>query len=461
MKRDEPGQGSGDSGPGESDSGEWPVEGFDAFAPFDADPETPQESLDLTGEDEVEAPWLDDGALDSGDEPGSEASAPDHAGEVAADESLDDADPAETDSEDPSQPALELVSSDEGDAESLEDESGSPDFSAFTSREYVQATTAEHAGLAEEIARAAEENTDHMAVSAELPGIESGIVGLDDVVEAAGEHAEDIPERHRSDLPLRIVTALALLGLFVGSLWRPYLIAILIVLVLGLAAGELYVVLLRTGNHPVALFGMLGVLGALLGTWAWGPVAIPVSLALTAGVSLLFFATVPDRTAPLRDLSLTLLGTAWIGGIGGLVMDMVRSEHYGWLIAAIVVTVALMDVVQYFVGRRLGRRPLAPVVSPNKTIEGYVAGVLAALIVGAGIGYFEPFDLGRGLAIGGIVAIMAPLGDLAVSVLKRGLDVKDMGTVLPGHGGVLDRVDAMIFVMPVAWVAYAWMGLLA
>jgi phosphatidate cytidylyltransferase len=99
-------------------------------------------------------------------------------------------------------------------------------------------------------------------------------------------------------------------------------------------------------------------------------------------------------------------------------------------------------------------------VSPKKTVEGYVAGIVVAVGVGAAFGWAEPFDLTDGLVIGGVVAIVAPIGDLAVSVLKRALDVKDMGYILPGHGGVLDRVDAMVMVIPALWIAYSWMGLL-
>jgi phosphatidate cytidylyltransferase len=119
-----------------------------------------------------------------------------------------------------------------------------------------------------------------------------------------------------------------------------------------------------------------------------------------------------------------------------------------------------MDIAQFFIGRRIGRRPLAPVVSPKKTVEGYVAGVVVAIAFGAAFAWAPPFELSDGLLIGVIVAAIGPLGDLAVSVLKRALGVKDMGYILPGHGGVLDRVDAMIFTIPALWIAYSWMGLL-
>jgi phosphatidate cytidylyltransferase len=337
------------------------------------------------------------------------------------------------------------------------------DFAAFTSEDYLQATTSEYAGLAADVARAEEEGTQRIAVSAEIPGLESGLVGLDDVVTAAGESAsEDLIEPPRtSDLSIRVLTAIGLLILFGASLLSPYGIGALIVVVLGIAAGEMFAALIRGGYRPLSIFGFAGIAGAFFGTWAAGPVAIPISLLLTAIGVFLFYATVPGRRAVLENATATLLVTAWIGGLGGLAFDLLGSEHYRWMVLSLVITVAVMDVGQYFVGRRLGKHKLAPRVSPKKTIEGYIAGLVVAVGVGAAFAWAEPFDLVDGLVIGGVVAVVAPFGDLAVSVIKRALGVKDMGYILPGHGGVLDRVDAMIMTIPALWIAFSWMGLLS
>jgi phosphatidate cytidylyltransferase len=336
-----------------------------------------------------------------------------------------------------------------------------PDFTRFTSEEYAQASTREYANLAEAVAKAAGESHEPMAVAAGMPGVEAGIVGLDDMVTAGMESAGDESVIRASDLPRRILTGLLLGAVFLASLTHPLAIGLLILVVLGLAVGELFTVLVRSGRHPLALFGFLGVGGAFIGTWAGNLVAVPVAL-LTATIAVLFFyAVVPGRSKPLENAALTVLAVAWIGGLGAFAFDILDSPHYRWLIGALVVTVALMDSASYFVGRRIGRRPLAPVVSPKKTVEGLVGGVIVALAAGAGFGMFEPFDLVNGLVLGAVVALIAPFGDLAVSVIKRSLGIKDMGTILPGHGGVLDRIDAVLFVIPAAWMAYAWMGLLA
>jgi phosphatidate cytidylyltransferase len=337
------------------------------------------------------------------------------------------------------------------------------DFSTFTSEDYLQATTREYAGLAEAVARAEEENTERLAVSAEIPGLESGVVGLDDVVSATeGDSSADVIEPPSgSELSVRVLTALGLLILFGASLLSPYGIGALIIVVLAIAAGEMYAALMRGGYRPLSVFGFLGVLGAFAGTWMSGPVAIPIALLLTVIAVLLFYATSPGRRAPLENASLTILVAVWIGGLGGFAFDFLGSDDYRWLILALVVTVAIMDIAQYFIGRRLGKRQLAPVVSPNKTVEGYIAGVLVAIGIGAAFSWAEPFDLQDGLVIGAVVAVIAPMGDLAVSVLKRALGVKDMGYILPGHGGILDRVDAMIMTIPALWIAYSWMGLIS
>jgi phosphatidate cytidylyltransferase len=336
------------------------------------------------------------------------------------------------------------------------------DFESFTSEDYLQATTREYAGLAEAVARAEEEDTKQIAVSAEIPGLESGLVGLEDVVSAEGgpETADVIEPPTPSDLPMRMLTAVGLVVLFGASLLSPFGIGALVFVVLGISAGEMFAALIRGGYRPLSIFGFIGIAGALLGTWASGPVAVPIALLLTAVAIFLFYATVPGRRSALENASLTLLVTSWIGGLGAFAFDFLKSDDYVWLVLALVITVAAMDIGQYFIGRRIGRRPLAPVVSPKKTVEGYVAGVIVAIGVGAALAWAEPFELADGLLIGVVVAVVSPLGDLAVSVLKRALGVKDMGYILPGHGGVLDRIDAMIITIPALWIAYSWIGLL-
>jgi phosphatidate cytidylyltransferase len=147
-------------------------------------------------------------------------------------------------------------------------------------------------------------------------------------------------------------------------------------------------------------------------------------------------------------------------GLGSFALLIARSEEYQTLILGVVVAVAAADIAAFFVGRSIGRTHFAPWVSPNKTVEGLVAGTIVAIAVGAGLNYFAPFELTSGLAIGAAAAILTPLGDLAMSAAKRALHLKDMGSVLPGHGGFLDRIDGLLFTIPAAWAILLWAGLL-
>jgi len=170
---------------------------------------------------------------------------------------------------------------------------------------------------------------------------------------------------------------------------------------------------------------------------------------------------------PMANVGATLLGVCWVGLFGsfaGLLLAVqvvdgagnVSSIGISLLAAAIVPTIGY-DVGALFVGRSAGSRPLSA-ASPNKTIEGLVGGMVVALLAGVALGAIgpAPFDSPvEGLKIGLVAALAAPLGDLAESLIKRDLGIKDMGTLLPGHGGVMDRLDSLLPTAPVAYVLLA------
>lgn len=322
---------------------------------------------------------------------------------------------------------------------------------------YVQTATREHAGLAAAIAEADNEDTQQVALAAAIPGLEATVVGFDDVVEAEG-HTK-VRARAGGDLIARVITAIVLIAALAASLlWRPAFVALAtVVFVIG--AGEFYTALTRSGRHPISLFGFIGIIAASLGGYVWGAVAIPTAFLLVTTVLLLFYAVVPGKSDPMGNLALTVTVMAWVG-LGTYAVLIAVSEDYQTLVVGVVVTVATMDIAQYFIGRAIGRHQLSPWVSPKKTIEGLVAGVIVALAIGALLHFFPPFELTSGLAIGGAVAVLSPLGDLAMSAAKRILGLKDMGSILPGHGGFLDRIDGLLFVIPAAWVIFVWAGLL-
>ena len=116
------------------------------------------------------------------------------------------------------------------------------------------------------------------------------------------------------------------------------------------------------------------------------------------------------------------------------------------------------DMLAYFVGRSLGRIPMAPALSPKKTWEGAMGNLIASLLVGVLFARWMQMDAPMLLIIAGLGNIAGQMGDLIESAYKRGAAVKDSGTIVPGHGGVLDRIDSLILAAPVVWAAYQWLG---
>ena len=336
---------------------------------------------------------------------------------------------------------------------------------ALEEQMYAAGGTVEHRDLAEAIAQAGDENTQWQALSAAMPGLETGVVGFEDVADLGGALGADdhYTAPARSNLGVRIVTGVVLVGLLFGSLlWHEAAFSAFLGIILMLGLTEFYGTLRRRGFLPLSLFGLLGGVGILVATWYHGALAIPTGLLLTSMITFFFYAFAPTRRDALTEGGLTILGLAWVVGTAAFAIPIARAEFHQELIFAIVAVTAAMDMGAYSVGRAWGRSPLAPVLSPNKTVEGLAGGVVLAMGVAAAIGFFElgPFDLRAGIALGLVVMVIAPIGDLAESLVKRSLGVKDMGSTLPGHGGILDRIDALLFVIPAAWILYETIGYL-
>jgi phosphatidate cytidylyltransferase len=227
--------------------------------------------------------------------------------------------------------------------------------------------------------------------------------------------------------------------------------------VVSLALFELLTVLRESGRKVVVPFGLACGFGGMLAAY-WQPQR-PELLMLafgSAAIGAFVIGLRPGRGAtPATDAAWTVLSVAWIGGGGAAAVSILAisapdNSRLGmnFLVAHVLIT-ALDDVAAYFVGTRFGRHRLAPSISPGKSWEGLLAGAAMALGGGAFFGALID-DLGvmNGLALGLIVGLLAPVGDLAESAVKRELGVKDSGRLLPGHGGFLDRLDAVVFCCP-------------
>lgn len=203
--------------------------------------------------------------------------------------------------------------------------------------------------------------------------------------------------------------------------------------------------------RPVVLAGYLGALAALLGATMGGPEWALAGFMSTFVLAFLFKGVAGTRQSTTVSVSLTLLGVGWIG-LGLAHAILLRDLDNHGLLAAFTVLLAVWagDVAAFFLGLLFGRHKLAPSVSPGKTWEGLIAGTAATIAVTFIALYKQDFlSIPESLAIGVVIAVVAPLGDLFESAIKRDMDVKDSSRLLAGHGGVLDRLDALLF----SWVA--------
>jgi phosphatidate cytidylyltransferase len=227
--------------------------------------------------------------------------------------------------------------------------------------------------------------------------------------------------------------------------------------VLGYAAYEYFTAANKAGHEALLPVGVVSTVGFVIAAYNYGEAALPVVMVLSVAVCFLWYLVRAAANHPVPNIGVTLLGIGWIGLFGsfaGLLLNEPGGNGVAFLLAAVIPTIAY-DVGALFVGRSAGSRPLSE-ASPNKTIEGLVGGMVLAVAAGVvfatvGGGVF-PFDTAsEGIKLGVLVALVAPLGDLSESLVKRDLRVKDMGSILPGHGGLLDRFDALLFVLPAVW----------
>jgi phosphatidate cytidylyltransferase len=267
-----------------------------------------------------------------------------------------------------------------------------------------------------------------------------------------GDELDLGPER--PDMLVRVVTglgmaAVALLCLNAGSAATT----VLATAIVAVCTFELYSALHTRGFRPAAVIGLLGAVTIVPLAYNRAEFAFPFVFALVTIFTLLWFVFEVVHTRPMVNVSVTIGAFMYTGGLGAFAGLLLTSANGVGLVLGVAIPVIAYDVVGYFVGSQFGKSRLAPQISPNKTIEGLIGGMTGAIIVAVLIvKQIHPWgDLGHALALGVTVAVMAPLGDLAESMLKRDLGIKDFGTILPGHGGVLDRFDALLFCLPAVY----------
>lgn len=260
------------------------------------------------------------------------------------------------------------------------------------------------------------------------------------------------PRKAGRDLPAAIGVGAGLGGLVVAGLftYRVIFVAILTVAVL-IAVWELCVSLNKVQARPPIAPLAIGGIALQAVAWLKGSEALAITFLLTcAAVAIWRLAEGPNGY--LRDVSTGMLIALYVPFLAGFAVLMAVPDDGAKRVIAFVVTVVCSDVGGYATGVFLGRHPMAPSVSPGKSWEGFAGSVVACAVAGIlllTLVFHEP--AWEGAVFGVALAITASLGDLGESLLKRDLGVKDMGTTLPGHGGVMDRLDSLL---PGALVAY-------
>jgi phosphatidate cytidylyltransferase len=265
-------------------------------------------------------------------------------------------------------------------------------------------------------------------------------------------------ERGASDLAPRVVVAIPaiIFALFIvhqgGQIWTLGLFA------LGLVAmGELYTLMGRV--RPPALAGFITLAGMLAAALYGEPRHVIMVLVASFPVTFFLATLRPRREYVSWAIAVVYLGVLWIGLAMVHAVWLRELPHGDGLVIDVLIGTFIGDTAAYFGGRLYGRTPLAPLISPNKTLEGLVAGVLGATLAFWVAGLYQDWLTGpHALVIGAAVALAAPVGDLFESMIKRDLEVKDSGRLFGAHGGVLDRLDAVLFTVPVAYYAAVGLG---
>jgi phosphatidate cytidylyltransferase len=281
---------------------------------------------------------------------------------------------------------------------------------------------------------------------------------------------------------LRILTAVVLIPAVVALVWwgPPPLLAAVAAVVALAALHEFFTLGERVGMRAFRNWTMLCAAGLFYAQYAAGMVEIrPLSGgallirdatrgAVSAELVLLIFlfGSVSIGLAtrrPLQDvlpaIAISSAGLLFVALPFSYLVRVNEIEHIGRQL--VLFTLCLIwagDMLAYFVGRSLGHLPMAPALSPQKTWEGAIANLLASLLVAVLFARWIEADIASLLVLAALANIAGQMGDLIESAYKRGAVVKDSGALLPGHGGMLDRVDSLILAAPVVWIAWQWIA---
>jgi len=257
------------------------------------------------------------------------------------------------------------------------------------------------------------------------------------------------------NLPVAIAVGLAMAGLFLASLfWHPVAFTVVVAILTSLAYVESHRVMKPIGAPLAVPVLIVGTLALLFGAFQARHTGQMIGVLVLFLGAVVWHLAERNRDDVVRRLSLNLLFGLWVGFLASFAILLVERSAAGPIgVLAVIGAAILTDIGGYGFGVAFGRHKIAPTISPNKSWEGLIGGLVVATVGGAFVlPLLDPrFGWELGIAVALACGLASFVGDLTESLIKRDLGVKDLGDLLPGHGGILDRVDGILVALPVGY----------
>jgi phosphatidate cytidylyltransferase len=234
----------------------------------------------------------------------------------------------------------------------------------------------------------------------------------------------------------------------------PLPLTVLILGALAYASAEAFAGFRSVGAHPATILGIVAVVTLGIAVYNKGLIVVGAVTVLLVIFGFIWYMNAEQKIDVLDGLGATIFVYVWVGVLGSYAILMLSPHTYAhrhgmsYLFGVLALTIC-NDVGALFIGRWIGTTPLNPTLSPNKTVQGTLGGTIITLLAGVIIlPRVSPWTVTHGLEAAVALCVVVPLGDLFESMVKRTLGVKDLGRLLPGHGGLLDRIDGLLFALP-------------
>ena len=258
------------------------------------------------------------------------------------------------------------------------------------------------------------------------------------------------------NLPAATAVGVSLIAVLVVSLFViPALFSVLVALAMVLAVRELFTAAVKGASQRLSVTTQIAAV-ALIAAAATGDVVWVLAAFVGGVVAILSVRLLDGQEAYVHHVTRSIFALAYAPLLASFAVLLSTQDNGAWKVLTFVLLTAGSDLGGYITGALFGKHPLAPKISPKKSWEGLFGALILQIAVGA---YVFPAHLGlawwQGVVVGIVMTLTAVTGDLIESMIKRDLGIKDMGTLLPGHGGAMDRLDALLINAFVAWVAFA------